>query len=153
LWLEDISSPCGEAFEVTSSNVKVLSTLEKTMKTLGIATLFMPQSFLLPLLVMSGLFLVIGLRKLAASVAVLVLLMAISPMLEPLFNELFAMMPWWFVPLFFVGIVLMFAGRAIRDVLVHVAGDLIASSIRYSLGFPRLLASIFGMGLILWFIL
>lgn len=122
------------------------------MNTLGLATLFMPDSMLLPLLTLSGQFLVVGLRKLAASIAVLVLLTAMSPMFEPLFNELFAVMPWWFPLLFFAGIVVAFAGRAIRDILVHVTADLIASFIRFLLRPPRLLASIMATGAALWFL-
>lgn len=122
------------------------------MKTLGLATLFMPDSMLLPLLTLSGLFLMVGLRKLAASIAVLVLLTAMSPMFEPLFNELFAVMPWWFPFLFFAGIVVAFAGRAIRDILVHVTAELIASFIRFVLRSPRLLASIMATGAALWFL-
>ena len=99
------------------------------MKTLGLASLFMPESFLLPLLVLAGLFLTIGLRKLAGSLVALVLVVAFSPMFEPLFDELFERMPWWVSPLFIAGLVLLFAGRFLRDVLVHAIGELLARAI------------------------
>lgn len=120
------------------------------MKTLGLAALFMTDSMLAPLIALSGLFLIIGLRRLAVSLFVLVLATAISPIFEPLFDELFAAMPWWFPIAFFIGIVFLFAGRFIRDVLVHVLGELIASFITFVFTSPRLLASLLLSGAVLW---
>lgn len=82
----------------------------------------MTDSMLLPLLTLPGLR-VVGLNKLAALIAVLVMLTAVSLMIEPLFNELFTVMLLWFLLLFFARIVIEFAGRDIRDFLADVAAD------------------------------
>lgn len=117
------------------------------MKTLGLATMFMPTEALLPLLVLAGLFWTLSLRKVAGTLIVIVLIGAASP----LFEGLFATMPGWFFALFLAGIVLAFAGRFLRDVLAHACGELLAGGIRAvfgsRLGLATLAASIAGIWL------
>jgi hypothetical protein len=120
------------------------------MKALGLASLFMPEGMLLPLLTLAGLFLVFGLRKLAGSIVTLVVVMAFSPMFEPMFDALFAAMPWWFPMAFIAGLVVMFAGRFLRDVFVQVIGDLIASGIKLILGSPFALLALFTAMGVFW---
>lgn len=122
------------------------------MKALGLALFFAPDSLLAPLLALSGLFLIIGLRKLAWSLAALVLVSAISPMFEPVFAELFAALPWWFPLLLLGGLVVAFAGRALRDIFVNVASDLIASSIKWLVQSPRVLLSLLAGAGVLWLV-
>ena len=57
------------------------------MKTLGLVSLFMPQSFLLPLLVLASLFLNVGMSKLTSSLVALVLIVAFSQMFDSFFND------------------------------------------------------------------
>lgn len=120
------------------------------MKTFTLASLFLPESTLLPILTLAGLFLVMGLRKLAWSMITFVLFMAFSPAFDPLVEALFASMPWWFSLAFIAGLVLMFAGRFMRDVLVHVVGDLISSAMKAILTSPVALLLIVGALGLLW---
>ena len=100
------------------------------MKTLGQASLFMPQTFLLPLLALAGLFMMFGLRKIAGTLFVTGLVTAFSPMLEPMFDAIFSAMPPWFLLVSIARQLLLLAGRFMRDLLVHVLGELIANSIK-----------------------
>lgn len=77
-------------------------------------------------------------------------MMAFSPIFEPLFEVLFAAMPWWVPAVFIGGLVLMFAGRFLRDVLVHVVGDLIASGIKRILRSPVALLTILAAMGVVW---
>ena len=104
------------------------------MKTFSLASMFLPQSASVLLVALAGLFLIIGQRSLAWSMIALVLTMAFSPMFDPLLDELFTVMPWWLLVACVGGLAFMFAGRFLRDVLVQVTGDLIASAIRTILG-------------------
>ena len=117
------------------------------MKALGFGSMFLPSEALLPLLVLAGLFWTLSLRKLASGLIVIVLLGVASP----LFEGLFAAMPSWFFVLFFFGLLLVFAGRFLRDVLAHACGELLAGGIRAvfgsRLGLAALAASIGGLWL------
>lgn len=117
------------------------------MKALSFGSMFLPAEALFPLLVLAGLFMTIGLRKLAGGLIVFVLVGAASPLFEGLFDA----MPGWFFPLFIIGVVVAFAGRFLRDVLVHATGELLAWTIRAVLtsriGLAMLAASIAGVWL------
>lgn len=117
------------------------------MKALGFGSMFLPAEALLPLLVLAGLFWTLSLRRLASGLIVIVLLGAASP----LFEGLFAAMPGWFFALFIIGLVVAFAGRFLRDVLVHVVGDLLARAIgavfTSRIGLATLAASMAGIWL------
>lgn len=120
------------------------------MKTLGLMTLFMPSYWLLPLLTVAGFLVMFGQRKLAGSFLVLVLITAFSPMFEPICDALFTAMPWWFSLVLVGGLILMFAGRFLRDVFVQVVGDLIASGIKLILRSPMALLTILTAVGVLW---
>lgn len=120
------------------------------MKTLGLMTLFMPSYWLLPLLTVAGFLVMFGQRKLAGSFLVLVLITAFSPIFEPIFDALFTAMPWWFSLVLVGGLILMFAGRFLRDVFVQVVGDLIASGIKLILRSPMALLTILTAVGVLW---
>ena len=120
------------------------------MKTLSLASLFMPQSFLLPLLTLAGLLLVFGLRNRAGSLVALVLIAAFAPLFEPVFDGLFSTMPWWLSVVLVGGLLFLIAGRFVRDVLAHVLGDLIASSVKFIFSSPLRMMSTFTVLATLW---
>jgi hypothetical protein len=71
-----------------------------------IPSLLIPDTVLLPLLVMAGLLMIIGFRKAASGIMVFVLIGAFSPMFEPIVEGLINALPWWAVFLLVVFIVL-----------------------------------------------
>jgi len=116
-------------------------------------TALLPSSSLLPLLVLAGVFMACGVRGLSVLIVVLVLWTALSPLFDPLINTVLNVMPWWFPILMLIGVVLALTGSAIRDIVVQIVADLITCSIQYLIGSPRLIASIFGVGALLWLLL
>jgi hypothetical protein len=100
------------------------------MKTLALASMFMPPPLLFVFFVAAGLLLIAGVRKPAYSLITLALAAAFSPILEPFADILFAVMPWWFAIACIATLIVMFAGRFLRDVAVHVTGDLVSAGLR-----------------------
>jgi hypothetical protein len=108
----------------------------KRMKPFNLAMLVLPDQALVPLLTLAGLSLIVGLRKLAGVLFGFVLMMAFAPLFAPLLETVFAAMPPWFFIVFVAGVMVHLFRRAIRDVAVHVAGDLIASGIKFMCRHP-----------------
>lgn len=120
------------------------------MNTFGIAALFMPIEAVLPLLVLAGLLIIVGLRRMAGAIISLVLLLAFSPMLEPVFEGLFSVLPIWAAPLLLVAAVFSLFGKAMRQIAVHVAGDLISSLVKTLLLTPAGLALLIISAVSIW---
>lgn len=120
------------------------------MNTFGIAALFMPTEAVLPLLVLAGILIIVGLKRAAAAIISLVLLLAFSPMLEPVFESLFSALPIWAAPLLLVAVVFALFGGVLRQTAVHVAGDLISSLLKTLLLTPALLALLIFSAISIW---
>lgn len=111
------------------------------MKAGFLASLFIPPEVLLPLLTLSGLFWILGLRGIALGIIATVLLVAFAPLFDPIFDELFDAMPAWFAWLAMVGIGIailsaLVGRRFMRELSVHVIGTLLADVIRWLFVLP-----------------
>ncbi len=71
-----------------------------------LTSLLVPDTALMPLLLMAGFLNIIGYRKPAIGIIVFVMIGAFSPMFEPIIESLFDALPWWAVLLLVVFIVL-----------------------------------------------
>ncbi len=109
--------------------------------------LLITPEMLTPLLVLAGFLVMFSpTRHWGGGLIVLVLVTAFMPMFEPLFEALFTSMPGWMVLVVVVAVFMSLIGgwRFLRDVLVHVVGDLVAVLFRFLLALPfRILAGIF----------
>lgn len=120
------------------------------MKSLTIASMLLPlESLLLPLLVLAGLFLIVGMRKLGLSLITLVLFVAFSPILEGIVEAVLDSLPVWVSWLMLAAFVFILLGIGIelligRRAVDHVKGELALSVLKWTVLLPfRLTGMIF----------
>ncbi len=105
------------------------------MKTIGLATMLLPDealpSLAVLLIMLAGILWMISLRTAALGLIGMAVMSLLSPALAPLFEDIVSAIPLGMLPLLVVGFLLFFAGRFVRDVAVQVCGELLASMIRW----------------------
>ena len=109
-------------------------------------------SFFVIVNALAGILWIVGLRKVPLGLISIALMSLVSLSLSPFFEGMVAALPIGLLALLAVGFVFVFAGRFLRDVAVHVCGDLLVGMIRWTFasraGFA--LFSIFMLGSCLW---
>lgn len=111
------------------------------MKPFVIAPLFVPDEALLPLLVIAGILTIMGLKRLAGSFMLFVLVIAFSPVFQPFIEALIAALPGWAVVVLLVGLgfallracVALIFGKGVSD---QMLGTLLADLVRVLILLP-----------------
>lgn len=111
------------------------------MKPFAIAPLFMPDEASLPLLVIAGILTIMGLKRLAGSLALFVLVIAFLPLFQPFMEALIAALPGWAVVVLLVGLgfallrvfTALIFGKGVSD---QMLGTLLADLVRFLILLP-----------------
>lgn len=106
------------------------------MKALAIGLTFLPLEALPLLIALAGLSMILGLRRLAGGIGALVLVIALTPALDPIIDATLAELPAWVSWALLAGaVVAVFSalglGRFMGTVLAHTCGILLADAIRF----------------------
>jgi hypothetical protein len=104
------------------------------MKTMALATLFLPAAASPLVLLLSGSMLIIGLRRLAGRLAALAILVAMFPIIEPMLDVVLDALPLWLSWLVPASIVLLILsalglGTFLHRTLASTVGIFLAAAI------------------------
>ena len=110
--------------------------------------MFIPDAALSPLLVMAGLLTILGFRKAAGGIIVIVLVCASSPKFEPLIDALLGALPDWAILLLTVFIVL----KVLRFVFEVFLGKAAAGAILASIVQSRIIWCISALLMLRWWV-
>ena len=121
---------------------------------MGALSLFFPNELLLPLLMVAGVFLILGLKRMAGSIVVFVMAMAfLPPFIAPLVESLIDAMPLWAVilvgglfclALFRSAAALILGRDAANDMIGILAADLIKGLLFFPVRVVRFMTRFFG---------
>ena len=106
------------------------------MKMMTLGAMFLPDEVFPLLLVLSGLMMIIGLRKLAGGLAAFAIFGAMLPIFGPIFDAVFDALPAWVSWLVLGSMVLAILGaiglgKLLGIALAHTVGILLADAIRF----------------------
>ena len=121
---------------------------------MGALSLFFPNELLLPLLMVAGVFLILGMKRMAGSIVVFVMAMAfLPPFIAPLVESLIDAMPLWAVilvgglfclALFRSAAALILGRDAANDMIGILAADLIKGLLFFPVRVVRFMTRFFG---------
>lgn len=121
---------------------------------MGALSLFFPNELLLPLLMVGGVLLILGMKRIAGSIIVFVLAMAfLPPLITPLVGSLIDAMPLWAVILvggffclaLFRSVAALILGRdAANDMIGILAADLVKGLLFFPVRVVRFMTRFFG---------
>lgn len=121
---------------------------------MGALSLFFPNELLLPLLMMAGICLILGMKRMAGSIVVFVMAMALlPPFITPLVEGLIDVMPLWAVilaggflclALFRSAAALILGRDAANDMIGILAADLVKGLLFFPVRVVRFITRFFG---------